>query len=100
MMDKIRTDQKIKELHEQMATKLKNMRVEVGFTSPRQVSKEIGAGEDAIYKLETMQSLPSKRTLMNLIQIYRMNNKEYKDLVSLRNQIIKLRKEVKKATQV
>ncbi len=82
-------------LEKEIALKLKNMRVEVGFTSPQQVSREIGAGDDTIYKIETCQSVPSKRIIYNLINVYRMNKVEIDELLLLRMKILNLRKKLK-----
>ena len=79
----------------EIAQKLIALRVSAGFTSPFKVSQETDKGNDAIYKLEKGLCIPSRSTLQILYRVYRMNDKEFKDIEQIVAKANKLQKEIR-----
>lgn len=74
---------------------LKQYRIDIGMSSPFQVSKELGTGTDTIYKYETGKSIPSISIMNMLINFYDISKVEREYILGLRKDIIRLRKECK-----
>jgi DNA-binding XRE family transcriptional regulator len=85
----------IDKLKQELANELIRLRKQVSGLSEYQMAKELSMGYDSIYKMENGLSLPSRKTLHLFFTAYRMNRKEYENLVALRTKIIQLRKKDK-----
>lgn len=72
------------------------MRKEAGYSSSYQVSQNHEFGYDAIFKLEKGQNVPTKRTIKALSQVYKMNDKEIKEISEMCERARKLRSEITK----
>jgi len=80
----------------ELGKKLKLYRVSRGYDTPYKVARAYGFGQDAIDKNEKGVHLPSKKTLSGLRVIYELSISQYKELVEMRDEIIKLKKGLKK----
>lgn len=71
---------------------LKQYRIDVGMSSPFQVSKELGMGKDTVYKYEKGTSIPTLSKLNMLIMFYGLDKIHREYLLSLREEIIRMRR--------
>lgn len=80
----------------EFARALKQYRIDIGFSSPFEFSREYSFGRDTIYKYETEQSIPSKAILNVLVEKFGLDKNQREYILELRNSINKLKKELKK----
>ena len=94
-MNSATRENELQRYKDEIAQKLIALRVSVGFTSPFKVSEETSKGADAIYKLEKGLYIPNRSTLQILYRVYRMNDKEFKDIELIVAKANKLQKEIR-----
>lgn len=71
---------------------IKQYRLDVGISSPFQVSKELGTGSDTIYKYEKGHSIPSVSLMSMLIMFYGLDKVQREYITELRKEVLRLRK--------
>ena len=89
----------IQELQEAVGERLKLLRISrVGHgTSEYRIAKSLGFADTTLYKIENGHSLPTRRTLKSLKEVYQMTNQEFSDLIRETERIRRLKKDLKES---
>lgn len=85
------------ETQKEMSQLLIDIREANGIDSPFTVSRELGQSQATLRNIEKGLSFPTKKTLNELIEFYRVTPNEKKKLNELKNKMLTIRKQLKES---
>ena len=94
MQDLLFEEKKVKQ---KMSAILISVRQSNGIENPFIVSRELGQSVATLRNIEKGLSFPTKKTLNELMSLYMLTIEERKELESLKNQMLKIRKQIKES---
>ena len=86
-----------KEIKQRMSTLLVSVRLSNGINNPFIVSRELGQSVATLRNIEKGISFPTTKTLNELMSLYMLTIEERKELESLKNKMLQIRKQIKES---
>jgi len=83
-------------LQQEMSNGLKKLRIANGFENPFIVARELNRSTATVRNIEEGITFPTRKLLHELLDLYIVTPYEKEDLISLKNKMLKLRRQIKK----
>lgn len=83
-------------IQRQMSEQLKTLRIKSGFKNPFIVSRELNRSNATVRNIEEGIAFPTSKMLNELIDLYILTPYEKDELLKLKRQMLKIRRQIKK----
>ena len=94
-MDQQQLKQRESQIQQEMSLLLVKIREANGIKNPFVVSQELGQSTSTLRNIEKGLAFPTVKTLNELIQLYVMTLMEKQKVIDLKNEMMKVRRELK-----
>lgn len=85
------------QLQNHIGSELRDYRIKANIVSAEDVSRELGLGINSLYLNEQGKHLPTKKTLIQLFDMYGMKHQDREKMLRLRELVLEKRKEEKES---